>query len=974
MRIGKNFNPVSAGVTMIATPHPPFWRNILQVIAHFLEKLMADLNPASQKPGEEIKPYHALELSEVLHDLATLPDTGLTLEEAAARLTKYGPNQLREAAAPSIWQLLWEQFNNFVVWLLVVASVISLLLGDVYEALAILLIVTLNAGLGVLQERRAEQALAALRKLAAPDADVLRDGRRLVVPSHDLVPGDVVFLEAGNFIPADLRLIETFNLRVEEAALTGESVPVQKDALRILKADAALGDRKNTAFMGTLVSYGRGKGIVISTGMHTQIGLIAEMLSNVEQEQTPLQKRLDELGHTLGYAALTLCGLVFAIGWLRGNDPLEMFLIAVSLAIAAVPEGLPAVVTIALALGMREMIQRNALIRRLSSVETLGSATVIGSDKTGTLTQNAMTVTRMWVDESFIDVTGTGYNPVGEFHLDGTAIDLQDHPGVMTALWIGALNNDSTLEYEQPEGSADLNVRIVGDPTEGALLVAAAKMGALREDLAEQYPRVQEIPFDSARKRMVTFHQLADPRANDISPFDESHPRVAVLVVKGAPDVVLDLCTEYQCLNDDHHLLDASVRQNILAANDAMTQDALRVLAVAYRVTHEIPADAAERAADVEHHLIFSGLIGMIDPPRPEVKAALAKARNAGIRTVMITGDYPNTARAIAETIGLMRAGEKVLTGRDLNAMSDEDLQREIPHTAVFARVSPEHKVRIVDALRKNGHVVAMTGDGVNDAPAIKLADIGVAMGITGTDVAKETADMVLTDDNYASIVSAVEQGRVIYGNIRKFVYYLLSCNMAEIAIIFLATLVGVPSPLDAIQLLWLNLVTDGAPALALGTEKGDPDTMDVPPRHPTEPIINRTLKIGIATQTVFLTAVTLAAYFIGLAAHPENIHIAKTMAFVTLSASELPLAFIVRSERFSVFKIGVFSNKIMNYAVLSSIVMLLVVVYIPFLQPIFGTFPLGWEQWKLVLPFVFIPAIGAEFVKLLMARSSARS
>ncbi len=913
------------------------------------------------------KHFYAQDVEEVLHELATPVERGLTAAEVKKRTEIYGPNQLREAPQTSIWRMLWDQFNNFVVWLLVVASVISLFLGDYAEAIAILLIVTLNAGLGVLQERRAEQALAALRKLAAPEADVIRDGHRLAIPAPELVPGDIVLLEAGNFVPADIRLIETVNLRIEEAALTGESVAVQKDASRRLERDVPLGDRKNTAFMGTLVSYGRGKGVVVSTGMTTQIGLIAEMLQSVHQEPTPLQRRLDQLGRTLGYAALFLCGMVFVLGWLRGENPLEMFLIAVSLAIAAVPEGLPAVVTISLALGMREMIRRNALIRRLSSVETLGSATVIGSDKTGTLTQNEMTVTRLWVDRHMFGITGSGYQPKGDFFLDGNKVEIETYPGATTALWIGALNNDATLEFEDGTGN-DINVRIVGDPTEGALLVAAAKIGGLQQSLAEAYPRVQEIPFDSARKRMVTFHKVVDPHKEDLSPFDESVERRGVVVLKGAPDVVLNLCNEYESIEDRPQKLTADVRGAIMAANDDMTRDALRVLAVAYRLVDEIPDEVDNLTPGVEQNLIFAGLIGMIDPPRLEVKDALKKAMKAGIRTVMITGDYPNTARAIAESIGLLHADQKVLTGADLNEMKDEELQREINRTGVFARVSPEHKVRIVDALRKNGNVVAMTGDGVNDAPAIKLADIGVAMGITGTDVAKETADMVLTDDNYASIVSAVEQGRVIYSNIRKFVYYLLSCNLAEIAIIFLATLRGVPSPLDAIQLLWLNLVTDGAPALALGTEKGDPDTMDVPPRPPEEPIINRTLQIGILTQTIFLTAVTLGAYFIGLEAHPENITIAKTMAFVTLSAAELPLAFIVRSERYSLFKIGPFSNRVMNIGVLVSIVLLLAVVYIPFMQPIFHTYPMTWEQWQIVFPFIFIPAIGAEVVKLLQA------
>ncbi len=929
---------------------------------------MTNSQGGSSAPESPSVEFHTLGVDEVLRHLATPPDTGLTSQEARRRLAEHGPNQLDEAPPTSIWKMLWEQFNNFVVWLLLVAVVISAVLGDWAEAAAILLIVVLNAVLGVIQERRAEQALAALRELASPEAHVIRDGHHLVIPAREVVPGDIVLLEAGNYVPADVRLIEAINLRVEEAALTGESVPVQKDATQRLEADIPLGDRKNTAFMGTLVSYGRGKGVVVSTGMHTQIGMIAKMLQSVHQEPTPLQKRLDHLGRTLGYAALTLCALVFVLGWVRGADPLDMFLVAVSLAIAAVPEGLPAVVTIALALGMREMIRRNALIRRLSSVETLGSATVIGSDKTGTLTQNEMTVTRIWVDGQDFEVTGSGYVPEGEFLVAGEAVDLHHYPAVLTALWVGALNNDATLEFSdngsEPGGAP--RVRIVGDPTEGALLVAAAKVAGLQNTLAASYPRVQEIPFDSGRKRMVTFHEVREPHTEDLSPFTDDQPRVHVVVVKGAPDVILDLCTQYQTMDDQTAPLDAATRGRILEANDRMTANALRVLAVAYRLVYKVPREFEPES--VEKDLVFAGLIGMIDPPRPEIKTALEKARHAGIRTIMITGDYPNTARAIAESIGLMHNGQQVLTGSDLNQMDDRELQAHIERTAVFARVSPEHKVRIVEALRNAGEVVAMTGDGVNDAPALKRADIGVAMGITGTDVAKETADMVLTDDNYASIVAAIEQGRVIYENIRKFVYYLLSANLAEIATISIATFMGHPRPLEAIQLLWLNLVTDGAPALALGVEKGDPDTMDVPPRPPDEPIINKPLRIGIITQTISLTAVTLLAFFWGLRTYDAEM--ARTLAFVTLSAAELPLAFIVRSERYSLFKIGVFSNKMMNLALVSSLVLLLAVVYIPFLQPIFRTVPLGWAQWEVILPLVFVPAVIAEIVKLLTVKS----
>ena len=915
--------------------------------------------------------WHSLEVVETLSILESASEVGLTLDDATSRIGQFGFNQLEEAPLPTILQLLWDQINDFVIYLLIIAAAISALLSDWIEATAILAIVILNAVLGIIQERRAEQALAALKELAAPEANVLRDGHRLTINAKELVPGDIVFLDAGNYIPADVRLVHTANLRIDEAALTGESISTQKEAGVTYPEDIPIGDRKNIAYMGTVVTYGRGKGVVVSTGMHTQIGLIAEMLQGVEKEQTPLQKRLDQLGRTLGWAALAVCVLVFIVGWMRGTPPLEMFIIAVSLAIAAVPEGLPAVVTISLALGMREMIKRHALIRRLSSVETLGSATVICSDKTGTLTQNEMTVTRVAADGEFITVTGSGYDVKGDFLREGKSISLSDYPAILTTLWIGALNNDATLEIEKISED-NINYKMVGDPTEGALIVAAAKAQALPTSLNRAYPRVQEIPFDSERKRMVTVHAVDDPRPEDISPFyDDNLKEWYVVTEKGAPDIVLDHCTYYQDRNDQAIPLDDEQRRRILAANDTMTQDALRVLGVAYRVTKDLENGKENLNTDIEEEMIFVGLIGMIDPARPEVPAALTKARDAGIRTVMITGDYPNTAHAIAVDIGLLQEGHKVLTGNDLNQIDDETLKKEVNHTDVFARVSPAHKMRVVQALRANGEVVAMTGDGVNDAPSIKQADIGVAMGITGTDVTRETADMVLTDDNYASIVSAVEQGRVIYSNIRKFVYYLLSCNLAEILIIFLATLAGLPSPLTAIQLLWLNLITDGAPALALGVEKGDPDIMEKKPRPPTEPIINKQMKIGIAVQTLAITAVTLLAFWIGKTTHSESAGYARTMAFVTLSFSELLRAFTARSENFPILKIGLFTNKSMNLAVLSSLVLLLAVIYLPFLNIIFDTVPLNIDQWQYILPLLFIPAVAAEITKKFTYRAN---
>ncbi len=942
--------------------------------------------PAAAAPDEISVTWHALSAKEVLERLETPEDRGLTTGEAEQRLSQFGSNQLKERPRPTFFQLVLDQLKNFVILLLIVASIISAILGEWVDAGAIIAIVVLNAILGVLQESKAEEALEALKKMSAPEAHVLRNGKRLTIPAPQVVPGDIVFLEAGYFIPADLRLLETVNLRIEEAALTGESVAVQKNATLTLDADASLGDRKNTAFMGTVVSYGRGRGVVTSTGMHTQLGMIATMLQAVGMEETPLQRKLDQLGKTLGWAALIVCGIVFLVGLLEGGVPLELFMIAVSLAIAAVPEGLPAVVTVSLALGMREMVKRHALIRRLSSVETLGSATTICSDKTGTLTQNEMTVTRIWVDGCNARISGQGYLPVGDFYVDDRKINLNDYPSIRTALWVGVLNNDAVIE-ETVKDDGGIEYRMVGDPTEGSLLVAAIKAGAITSELNHSYPRKNEIPFDSEVKRMVTIHAVKDPRVEDISPFvDDRHKDWHVIAVKGAPDLVLNLCTQYMPIQSRKPVpMTAEMRAQILEANDGMTRDALRVLGFAFRLIESEP-DNVERG-ELEKDLVFVGLIGMIDPARPEVKPALQTAAKAGIRTVMITGDYPNTARAIAESIGLLRPGHQVLTGAQLEKMSDEELKAEVEKTDVYARVSPEHKLRIVNALQANGEVVAMTGDGVNDAPAIKQADIGVSMGITGTDVAKDTADMVLTDDNYVSIVSAVEQGRIIYSNIRKFVYYLISCNLGEILTIFLPTALGhliIPSlsssqltPLAPIQLLWLNLITDGAPALALGTEKGEPDIMEQKPRPTDEPIINKKMITGVTSQTIAIAATTLFAFWTGLnfqgRPYIDNLSIAETMAFVTLSTSELIRAFTARSERYSIFKIGVFSNKWMNYAVLASLVLMLAVVYIPFLNPVFQTTPLGWEQWLLILPLLFFPSVVAELTKLVQSLLAKR-
>lgn len=901
---------------------------------------------------------------------------GLSTEEAHSRLAIYGPNKLEEAAGVSFWQLVLDQFKNFLVLLLIASALISMAIGEWVDAAAILAIVIINAVLGVLQEWRAEQSLQALKRMAAPTAVVIRDGRQETIPSEQLVPGDLVVLTAGNNVPADLRLIESVNLRVQEASLTGESTPVEKNASVVLDADIPLGDRRNSTFMGTVVTYGRGKGIVTATGMHTQFGLIAQMLSAVTAEETPLQRRLEELGRVLGTAALAICGIIFLIGIIRDTQLgmilvqgivsylsthegqiLELFMTAISLAIAAVPEGLPAVVTICLALGMQRMVRRHALLRRLPAVETLGTATVICSDKTGTLTQNEMTVTQVWVNGKLYHITGQGYTPYGEFKLDGQNVDPQAIPPLKLLLQGALLCNDAQLErIVQTNSETKESWRMVGDPTEGALVVLAAKAGLWREQLEKEQPRVAEVPFDSANKHMTTVHAV---------PGENSLFRA---YVKGAPDILLQLCSHVQ---DDGLIkpLSEDTRAQILAANDAMASQALRVLAVAYRPI----AEAKTLNWAEKRNLVFLGLTGMIDPPRPEVYDAVATCRRAGIKAVMITGDHRDTAVAIAKELDFLSQGHLALTGPELDRMNDEEFIGVVDNVDVYARVSPEHKVRIVDGLKAVGHIVAMTGDGVNDAPALKRADIGIAMGITGTDVAKETADMILTDDNFASIVAAVEEGRIIYSNIRKFVYYLLSCNIGEILVIFLSMLAGLPIPLRPIHLLWLNLVTDGLPALALGLEAGEPDIMDRPPRPPREPIINREMVWNTTVQAVAITATTLGAFVFGLRFYPHSLIAAQTIAFVTLISAELWRAYTSRSERCSLLRLGIFSNRYMLLATLSSFALMLAVVYLPVFEPIFYTFELPLRDWLTILPLTLIPSIAAELTKWILSRQECR-
>ena len=922
---------------------------------------------------------HCRQIGDVVGELQSHIDHGLSSREANDRLRTNGPNELTERPRPGFSELLLDQFNNFLVIILIFAAVITVFLGEYIDAIAITVIVALNSVVGVIQESKAEKAIAALKRMAAPNAQVIRDAQQTAIPARELVAGDIVLLEAGNYVPADMRLVESVNLKVEEASLTGESVPVEKDATLVLDKDIPLGDRKNTVFMSTLITYGRGKGLVTGTGMHTQIGLIAEMLQSYETEETPLQQKLKQMGKILGTICLAICGIVFVYGLFRDThlssifeigvlhylstekaDIISLFMTAVSLAIAAVPEGLPAIVTICLALGMQQMIKRHALIRKLAAVETLGCTTVICSDKTGTLTQNKMTVLEGWAGGRRFRVSGEGYDPNGVFTIDGKPLDPAADPDMAVLLQGSLLCNDATLDQKE-EDSGMRSWRIIGDPTEGAMVVAAAKGGFWRKDLEMVLPRVAEIPFDSDRKRMTTIHRHEQSDNRQAAPAGFAYPPITAFV-KGAPDIILELCKRF--LQDGQPVdLTEEKRREILEQNHSLASSALRVLAVAYRPLAEVPAGCCPE--ETEKDLTFIGLMGMIDPPRPEVIDAVRLAAGAGVKSVMVTGDYRDTAEAIAGQIGMRTPDGLVLTGADLDRMSDGELTALADRIDVCCRVSPAHKTKIIDALKARGHIVAMTGDGVNDAPALKRANIGVAMGITGTDVSKESADMVLTDDNFASIVSAIEQGRIIYSNIRKFVYFLLACNVGEILIVFGAMLMGFAIPLKPIQLLWLNLVSDGAPALALGMEKGEPDIMREPPRPPKEPLIDKNMAIGIGVVAAVDAIAILLVFYLAMGRYPGDLDTARTIAFVTLCTSELLRAFTARSEHHGIFMIGVLSNRWMVWAAGASFVLVLLITYVPFLQPFFDTVSLTPNDWLFMLPFFFASPVAMELVKI---------
>ncbi len=887
--------------------------------------------------------WYKQDIESIVKILNTSLDQGLNKEEVEKRLKKYGYNQLKGEEKETLFTKILRQFSDFLVIILIIASIISFFVGEIVDSIVIIAIVIANGILGIVQEGKAEKSLEALKNMASPNGKAIRNGQIIEIPANTLVPGDIVMLETGDIVPADLRLIDTFNLKIDESSLTGESVPIEKKGFIVFSEDIPLGDRKNMAYTSTIVTYGRGKGIVVETGENAEIGKIATIIQTYEEEATPLQIKLNQLGKYLGISCLIISILIFLIGSFQGRNILNMFMIAVSLAVAAIPEGLPAIVTIVLALGMNNMVKRNAIVKKLLAVETLGSTTVICSDKTGTLTQNEMTVTKVYIENTIVDVTGKGYDPHGTFLVDGKEINLNKNKGLNLLLKKGALCNDAILNYSK-EGYS-----IVGDPTEGSLLSLAAKGGFSKKELENSYPRISEIPFDSDRKLMTTFHK------NFLK-------GKVVAFTKGAPDVILDKSNKIY-FNGQEFDFNDEIKKKVLDVNKKFSQEALRVLAFAYKTYDSLPKEISHKS--VEKDLVFLGLVGMIDPPREEAKDSIKLCHNAGIKTIMITGDHKETAFAIAKELKIAKKPKEILTGQDLNNLSNEELKEKVKTTSVYARVSPEHKVRIVDALKENGEIVAMTGDGVNDSPALKKADIGVSMGITGTDVAKNTAEVILTDDNFTSIVAAVEEGRIIYSNIKKFVFFLLSCNIGEILIVFLSILFNIDVPFLPIQLLWLNLITDSFPALALGIEKGEENIMNIPPRDPEEPILDKNITIAILIQSTTLTLSVLLAFKWGLNNYGiENIMKGRTIAFVTIVMAELFRAYSSRSLKDSIFKLGIFSNKYLVSATLFSFILLLLVVYVPILQPIFKTFSLTFKDWSIILSYSILPLLISELYK----------
>ncbi len=891
--------------------------------------------PPNVRPTFDTVLWHTLPSDAVLAHLKSTP-TGLTAAEAAQRLADHGPNELQAVHRISPWIILLEQFKNVLIVILLVATTLSAFLGHGIEAIAIAVIVLFAVLLGFVQEYRAERATEALRKMAAPTATALRDQEEVEIPARDLVPGDIVLLRAGDKIPADVRLIEAVNLQIEEAALTGESIPVEKYAAPLTNGELALGDRKNLAYAGTAATYGRGRAVVVATGMHTEFGKIAQMLQTVETGRTPLQDNLDRVGHVLAWAAFVVVGIIVLLGLYRGQPFMEMFIFGIALAVAVVPEALPAVVTISLAIGVQRMVARHALMRRLPAVETLGSTSVICSDKTGTLTKDEMTVRKIFVAGQMLDVSGAGYEPHGQFSHDSLIVESS---GPMTLLLRAAvLASDAHIVHNEADG----RWHVKGDPTEGALITVAAKAGLNKADLESRFPRMNEIPFTSETKRMTTLH---------------SESKGVVAYTKGASEIILDSCTRYMTV-DGETALDVRSRAMIVETAHRMASEALRVLAVASK-----PGATLDNA---EHDMTFLGLVGMIDPPRPEAKAAIEICEQAGIKPIMITGDHPLTAQAVARELGLLKTG-RVVSGAELEAMGEAEFEREIETISVYARVSPAHKLRVVTALQKKGHIAAMTGDGVNDAPALKKADIGIAMGITGTDVTKEAAAMTLTDDNFASIVAAVEEGRAIFGNIKKYLMYLLSSNIGEIALMAGATLLGLPMPLTAVQILYVNLATDGLPALALAVDPPEPDLMRRKPRNPHTGIFTRPVVTLMMVGGLWSAAVNLGLFAWALYSGRSLEH-AMTMTFVLLVLIQFFKAYNFRSDRHSVLN-QPFANRWLNLAIVQGVVLLVMIVNVPFLNEPFSTLSLPRLDWIIVAALALTVSPVLELAKWMERR-----
>jgi Ca2+-transporting ATPase len=868
---------------------------------------------------------------------------GLGSAEAARRLAAHGPNELEASSRASPLRLLLAQFKNVLILILMVAVGLSALLGHTLEAVVIAVILLFAVVLGFVQEYRAERAIEGLRRMAAPVATVLRDGDERSVPARAVVPGDVILLEAGARVPADARVIEAVNLKIEEAALTGESLPATKATDALNDADLAVGDRANMVYAGTSVSYGRGSAVVAATGMRTEFGAIARMLQGVESRRTPLQQNLDRVGHLLARAAVAVVTLIVVLGLVRGQSLWDMLIFGIALAVAVVPEALPAVVTISLALGAQRMVKRNSLVRRLSAVETLGSVSVIASDKTGTLTRGEMTTRRIYAAGRMLEVTGAGYEPTGHFLDSGVA--LSPPPAVMTLLRGAALASDARLKRHEDSAEKAAGAPVwsaKGDPTELALVVAAAKAGLLKPALDVASPRVSEIPFTSETKRMTTLHRTPDG---------------IVAYSKGAPEIILAGCSRLLS-TEGERAIEASDRERVLATAREMASQALRVLAVASK--------AGATLDDAERRMTFIGLVGMSDPPRPEAGPAIETCERAGIKPILITGDHVLTAEAVARELGVLKRG-RVVTGAELDTMSDEQLQRQVDRIEVYARVSPAHKLRVVTAWQNTGRYVAMTGDGVNDAPALKKADIGVAMGIAGTDVTKDAAAMTLTDDNFASIVAAVEEGRGVFSNIKKYLMYLLSSNVGEIGLMAAASLLGMPLPLTAVQILYVNLATDGLPALALAVDPPEPDLMRRPPRDPrigifTRPVLTLTILGGVWSM---LINIGLFAWALGSG---RGLAEAVTMTFVSLVLIQFFKAYNFRSDRHSVL-VRPFANRWLNLAIVWELVALALIIYVPVLNRPFGTFPLPLEDWVIVAATAFTVSPVLELAKWMERR-----